>query len=97
MDNADESKYGSILKNLNQQFSLGNNQYPNSITKANSVLNNHKFDVVYTKSKLNSRNQVSKEKENANETEEPKLLTLHKSKVDTTVVANPATNHLNTN
>ena len=43
MDNANKSKYELILKNLNQQFSLGNNQYPKSITKANSVLNNYYF------------------------------------------------------
>ena len=71
MDNANKSKYESILKNLNQQFSLGNNQYPKSITEANGVLNNHKFDTVYTKSKINQRNQVSREKEYANEMEEP--------------------------
>ena len=70
LDNADKIKYGSILKNLNQQFSLGNNQYPKSITKANSVLNNDKYDTVYTKSKIDQRYQVSREKENANETEE---------------------------
>ena len=75
LDNADKSKYESILKNLNQQFSLGNNQYPNSIIEASSALNNHKFDMGYTKTKLNSRNQISREKENANETEEPILLT----------------------
>ena len=77
LDNADKSKYKSILKNLNQQFSLGNNQYPNSIIEANSVLNNHKLDMVYTKTKLNLRNQISKEKEkeNANKTEEPILQT----------------------
>ena len=32
IDNADKSKYESLLKNLNQQYSLGNNQYPASIT-----------------------------------------------------------------
>ena len=75
LDNANKSKYESILKNLNQQFSLGNNQYPKSITKANSVLNNHKFDMVYTKSKVNQRNQISIEKEIANEMELPLSLT----------------------
>ena len=75
LDNANKSKYESILKKLNQQFSLGNNQYKKSITEANSVLHNHKFDMLYSKSKLNSRSQVSREKENANETEEPISLT----------------------
>ena len=86
-----------FYKNLNQQFSLGNNQYPNSITKANSVLNNHKFDMVYTKTKLNSRNQISKEKENANETEEPILLTFAQIEGRCYCCGNLATNHLNAN
>ena len=32
LENADKTKYDSILKNLNQQNSVGNNQYPKSIT-----------------------------------------------------------------
>ena len=76
LDNAINSKYESIFKNLNQQFSLGNNQYPKSITEANSILNNHELDMVYTTSKISSRSQVSREKENANETEKPISLTL---------------------
>ena len=75
MDNANKSKYESILKILNQQFSLGYTKGPKSITKLNSVLNNHEFDRVYIKSKINQRNQVSKEKEVANEKEKPLLST----------------------
>ena len=36
LDNANKSKYESIFKNLNQQFSLGNNQYPKSKSKINN-------------------------------------------------------------
>ena len=39
------------------------------------MLNNHKFDTVYIKSNINHRNQNPKEKEVANETEEPISLT----------------------
>ena len=46
LDNADKAKYGSIMTGLNTQQSLGNNQYPKSITKSNSVLSNHWFDVT---------------------------------------------------
>ena len=49
LDNSDKSKYESILKNLNQQNSFGNNQYPKNITEANNIC--HKFDGSYTKSK----------------------------------------------
>ena len=44
MENADKAKYGSLLTGLHTQMSLGNNQYPQTITEANSVLSNHKFD-----------------------------------------------------
>jgi hypothetical protein len=46
LDNADKSKYGSILTGLNTQQSLGNNQYPKTITESNNVLSNHRFDVT---------------------------------------------------
>ena len=44
LENADQRKYGSILKGLSVQQSLGNNQYPKYITKANELLSNHPFD-----------------------------------------------------
>ena len=44
LENADQLKYGSILKGLSAQQSLGNNQYPKYITKANELLSNHPFD-----------------------------------------------------
>ena len=73
LDNADKTKYDSILKNLNQQFSLGNNQYPKTITEANAVLNNHKFDTIYIKNRNNNRMNNNKEKQA--EIEEPLSLT----------------------
>ena len=44
LDNADKTKYGTVIKNLAAQFSLGNNQYPKSITAASYVLSNHPHD-----------------------------------------------------
>ena len=44
MENADQNKYGSLLRNLNSQKSLGNDQYPKTIADACEVLSNHKFD-----------------------------------------------------
>jgi hypothetical protein len=35
-----------IFAGLITQQSLGNAQYPNTITKANNVLSNHKFDAA---------------------------------------------------
>jgi hypothetical protein len=45
LESADQSKYGSILSGLDTQNSLGNNQYPKTVSEANSVLSNHRFDT----------------------------------------------------
>ena len=34
------------MTGLNTQQSLGNDQYPKSITKSNNVLSNHRFDIT---------------------------------------------------
>ena len=44
LENADRTKYGSLLNGLNTQQSLGNNQYPKLVTEANNVLSNHRLD-----------------------------------------------------
>jgi hypothetical protein len=44
MENADQGKYGSLFKGLSSQKSLGNDQYLRTLSKANNVLSNHKFD-----------------------------------------------------
>ena len=43
LNNADKAKYGSLILGLQTQQSLGNNQYPMTITEANNVLSEHKF------------------------------------------------------
>ena len=42
--NSDQSKYGSILKILNDQNSLKNDQYPKTTLEATNVLINHRYD-----------------------------------------------------
>jgi Reverse transcriptase (RNA-dependent DNA polymerase) len=44
LDNSDKAKYGSLFTGLQTQQSLGNNQYPRTITEANNVLSSHRFD-----------------------------------------------------
>mmetsp|Transcript_10213 Transcript_10213/g.14656 ORF Transcript_10213/g.14656 Transcript_10213/m.14656 type:complete len:92 (+) Transcript_10213:399-674(+) len=44
LDNSDKNKYGSIIKGLSSQKSLGNDQYPRTIAETNNVLSNHRFD-----------------------------------------------------
>ena len=56
LKHADQSKYGSIIEGLVTQKSLKNDQYPKTITEANNVLSNHRFDTP----KISSRFQQSK-------------------------------------
>ena len=40
-------KYGTLIKMLYSQNSLGNNQYPKTLEKAMDVLSMHNFDQTY--------------------------------------------------
>ena len=51
LENSDKAKYGSLLIGLQTQQSLKNNQYPQTITEANNVLSNHRFDNAGKQSK----------------------------------------------
>ena len=73
LENGDKTKYDSILKNLNQQNSFGNNQCPKSIAEANSILNKHKFDITYLKSQNSQRGQTNKNENNISDTEDALL------------------------
>jgi hypothetical protein len=71
LENANQSKYGSILSGLNTQQSLGNDQYPKSIAEANNVLSNHCFDAIKQGSRFfnktsteNSKKEPKQEKIN---------------------------------
>jgi hypothetical protein len=44
LENSGKEKYGSLLIGLQTQQSLKNNQYPKTVTEANNVLSNHRFD-----------------------------------------------------
>ena len=62
MGNTDQGKYGSLLKNLNSQKSLGNDQYPKTITEANNVLSNHRFDNMNSNSRDNKKSKDNRNK-----------------------------------
>jgi hypothetical protein len=44
------------MAGLNTQQALGNDQYPKSITEANTVLSNHRFDYAKLKNKIQAIN-----------------------------------------
>ena len=42
--NADQEEYGSVLKGLNSQKTLNNDQFPKIMVDGHNVLSNHRFD-----------------------------------------------------
>jgi hypothetical protein len=68
---SDQSKYGSLLKGFVSQFSLGNDQYPRTITTATDVLSNHRFDSTYHENQKRNRDKKQEnrdQQEQSNET-----------------------------
>ena len=49
MVNSDQNKYGAMLKNLNSQKSLKNDQYPSTVLDAHNVLSNHVQEKTFKK------------------------------------------------
>jgi len=64
--NSDQKKYGSLMKNFKTQYSLGNNQYCETITAAADVLTNHTWDATYKES-VKKRRQQKAEANNKND------------------------------
>ena len=70
--NADEKKYGSIVKGLNSQKALKNDQFPKTMIEGHNVLSTHRFDKTrtqppYIKDK-SGYNDKNKDKEDKDET-----------------------------
>jgi hypothetical protein len=77
LENADQDKYGSLLKGLNSQKSLGHDQYPRLVTEANNVLSNHCFDLSKPKAKpQGSSNPKFKNKQGEKGQEDNEMPTL---------------------
>ena len=75
LENADPKKYGSIMKNLNSQKSLGNDQYPKTLIEATNVLSNHRFDSGSSRRSNNKDN--NKEREEGDTKDETLPLSFH--------------------
>jgi hypothetical protein len=65
---SDQTKYGSLTKGFISQYSLGNDQYPKTITTATDVLSNHKLDQRYWDNQKKNRDR-SRDKRNHNQYE----------------------------
>ena len=67
LKNSDQGKYGSLVQNLQTQFSLGKDEYPKEISKVIDVMSNHRPDNCKDKKKSsNHRNstQLNNDKDN---------------------------------
>ena len=63
LENSNKKKYTNVLKNLNSQQSLKNDQYPKSILNATSVLSKYKQDQVQNNKYNNNNNNNNKKKQ----------------------------------
>src|SRR5210317_861649 len=73
---SDPMKYGTLQKNLTSQYSLGNDQYPKTITGATDVLSNHKIDQKFYDKRNNNNNNYNCNQSNdnrVNESDEDKV------------------------
>ena len=52
---ADRFKYGSLLKGMDDQFNLGNDQYPKTLLRAHELLTEHKWDQAHHDRQKNKR------------------------------------------
>ena len=64
LQNADQRRYGSVMRGFVNQYSLGNNQYPTKLSVAADVLAQHKLDPEY-KEHLNKKKRAQQEKDRA--------------------------------
>ena len=65
--NADQAKYGSRLQDLQNQFAVGTDQYPATLTSAIDILANHKLDEKYRENQRRKREQAHSERSTNND------------------------------
>ena len=55
LENADQSKYKTLVSGLASQFSLGTQQYPKDVQTAQNIMSAHSFDQAYRDKHKNDR------------------------------------------
>ena len=55
LENSDRMKYGSLIKGLLGQYTLGQDQYPKDIISATNIVSNHCFDETYNEARKKRR------------------------------------------
>ena len=69
----DQTKYGSVISGLNSQFSLGNDQYPKTLTDAHNVISAHRWDPEYKKKTQKKKEDNSKRYNDKDKDKAPEL------------------------
>jgi hypothetical protein len=69
ISNSDHDKYGSLKKKLSEQFALGTDQYPKTLSAAVDALSSHQFDQTYFDKMKKKRDQEARDR-NSNDNEE---------------------------
>jgi hypothetical protein len=59
--NCDQAKYGNLTNGLQEQFSLGTDQYPKAIQNTMDVLTSHRFDAKHSENQKRNRERAKKE------------------------------------
>ena len=78
--NGDHNKYGTLKTTLNNQYALGNNQWPGTCSAMTDVMTNHKWDEKYGQvdRKNREKNRQTQNQPNNDTTEEGVTLAQNK-------------------
>ena len=70
LNNADQKRYGTVLKGLHAQQNLNNDQYPKKVADANQVLNEHPVDNASEWKKRQQQSRYDKLKHRQQKTQQ---------------------------
>ena len=85
MSGSDQNKYGTLMRGLVEQFSLGNNQYPKTILTATDVLSNHKIDAKYDEVQKRKRERSRSDNDATTKNDDGIATSFAQSQGDTTI------------
>ena len=76
MENADQRKYGGLMKKLKMDKSLKNNLFPKTFAAATTALEDHPFDEGWNKKQHNNNNNNNRTRDSEEDKEKEETLSL---------------------
>jgi hypothetical protein len=67
ISNSDHDKYGSFKRKLDEQFSLGTDQFPRTLSATIDALSNHRFDQAYFDKMKKKRDKEERKRDQNND------------------------------